>query len=52
MQVHYVITLEVNDEKNMDLAGMFHITTTWHLIKDKWKVVFNMDQRIVEQKIN
>lgn len=51
VQVHYVITIEVNDEKNIDLAGMFHITTTWKLIDDKWKVVFNMDQRIVEQEL-
>lgn len=49
VQVHYVITIEVNDEKNLDLAGMFHITTTWKLTDDKWKVVFNMDQRVMEQ---
>ena len=48
IQVHYVITLEVNDEKNIDLAGTFHITTTWKNYENDWKVVFNMDQRIVE----
>ena len=48
VQVHYVINLEVNDEKNCDLAGKFHITTTWKKDKNAWKVVFNMDQRIVE----
>ena len=48
IQVHYVLTLEVHDEKNMDLAGTFHITTTWRYIDETWKVVFNMDQRIIE----
>ncbi|MDD6038511.1 MAG: nuclear transport factor 2 family protein [bacterium] len=48
IQVHYVITLEVNDEKNIDLAGTFHITTTWKKYENHWKVVFNMAQRIVE----
>ena len=38
----------MNDEKNSDLAGKFHITTTWKKDKNAWKVVFNMDQRIVE----
>lgn len=45
-QVHYVINLEVNEEKNSDLAGTFHITTTWKNHDGKWKVVFNMDQRV------
>lgn len=47
IQVHYVIDLEVNDEANSDLAGRFHITTTWKNDKDVWKVVFNMDQRLM-----
>ena len=46
VQIHYVIRIEVNDEKNNDLAGTFHITTTWKNRDDKWKVVFNMDQRV------
>lgn len=49
IQIHYVIKLEVNDEKNNDLAGTFHITTTWKNLEGKWKVVFNMDQRIIEE---
>lgn len=48
VQVHYLISLEVNDEQNRDLAGKFHITSTWKNIAGKWKVVFNMDQRIWE----
>lgn len=46
VQVHYVIHLEVNDERNSDLAGTFHITTTWADVGEVWKVVFNMDQRM------
>ena len=46
VQVHYVIKLEVNDDKNSDLAGTFHITTTWKNQDGRWKVVFNMDQRL------
>lgn len=48
IQVHYVVSLEVNDNKNLDLAGKFHITTTWNKKSEKWIVVFNMDQRIFE----
>ncbi len=41
IQVHYVIHLEVNAEENHDLAGTFHITTTWKSMDGIWKVVFN-----------
>ncbi|MGN0655593.1 MAG: hypothetical protein ACI4KR_02260 [Ruminiclostridium sp.] len=33
--------------KNSDLAGTFHITTTWSCTDEGWKVVFNMDQRVL-----
>lgn len=46
IQVHYVLHMEVNHEENRDLAGTFHITTTWKYIDDSWKVVFNMDHRV------
>ena len=46
VQVHYVIHLEVGNEENKDLAGTFHVTTTWKCINGTWKVVFNMDQRV------
>lgn len=48
IQNHYLISLEVNNEENLDLAGKFHITTTWKFIEGSWKVVYNMDQRIFE----
>ena len=43
IQVHYMITTTVNDEANKDLAGTFHISTTWKRFWDVFKVVFNMD---------
>ena len=48
VQVHYQITTEVNDIRNMDLSGSFHVTTTWARKDEKWVVVFNMDQKIIE----
>ena len=47
-QIHYVIDLTVADRKNKDLEGVFHITSTWKRISDKWKMVFNMDSRIIK----
>lgn len=46
-QVHYVIETNVSREENKDLEGLFHITTTWSRSDGKWKVIFNMDSRIV-----
>ncbi|MBQ7955690.1 MAG: nuclear transport factor 2 family protein [Lachnospiraceae bacterium] len=45
-QVHYVITTTVADERNKDLEGTFHITSTWKKTGDEWKLVFNMDSRV------
>ena len=50
IQVHYQITTEVNDIRNLDLSGSFHVTTTWARKDEKWVVVFNMDQKIKESK--
>lgn len=46
-QVHYLIETKVSKEENKDLEGVFHITTTWEKRENKWKVVFNMDSRVV-----
>ncbi len=48
-QIHYVIEITVSDRKNADLEGIFHITSTWKKIHDKWKLIFNMDSRIIKQ---
>ncbi len=46
-QVHYVIETKAAMPENSDLAGAFHITTTWEKRGDEWKAVFNMDSRIM-----
>lgn len=47
-QVHYIIETKVSKSENKDLEGKFHITTTWKKFDDNWKVVFNMDSRIMQ----
>lgn len=46
VQVHYILKTEVSNEENKDLAGKFHITSTWKKNSEKLKLVFNMDSRI------
>ena len=46
-QIYYVIEIAVADRKNADLEGVFHITSTWKRMDDNWKLVFNMDSRIL-----
>lgn len=48
VQVHYVLTMEVERAENSDLAGTFHITSTWQKQNDGWRLVFNMDSRICQ----
>ncbi len=44
-QVHYIISTKAANEKNKDLEGTFHITSTWKRTGDTWKLIFNMDSR-------
>ncbi len=45
-QVHYIIKTTVANPQNSDLAGKFHITSTWKNTAGMWKLIFNMDSRI------
>lgn len=45
-QTHYLISITVAEEKNSDLAGRFHVTSTWKRISGNWRLIFNMDSRI------
>lgn len=45
-QVHYVIKTAVSEERNADLAGVFHITSTWRKNGEDWRLIFNMDSRV------
>ena len=46
-QVHYLIETKASREENKDLEGVFHITSTWKSFWNKWKVIFNMDSRVI-----
>lgn len=46
VQVHYVVKTSADKPENKDLAGIFHITSTWEKINGNWILVFNMDSRI------
>ena len=47
-QVHYVIVTTVSDERNRDLEGTFQVTSTWKKQNGVWKLIFNMDSRIMQ----
>lgn len=48
IQVHYIVrTIAVNPECS-DMAGLFHVTSTWEKRDDKWMLIFNMDSRLPE----
>lgn len=48
VQVHYVVKTTADVPENADLAGKFHVTSTWENRSGKWVLVFNMDSRIME----
>ena len=48
VQVHYVVRTVSDSEENADLAGLFHVTSTWEKKENGWMLVFNMDSRIFE----
>ena len=48
VQVHYIVKTTADSPKNADLAGIFHVTSTWENSGNEWKLVFNMDSRIME----
>ena len=47
VQVHYIVKTTADSSENADLAGMFHVTSTWENVAGKWTLVFNMDSRIM-----
>lgn len=48
VQVHYVVRTTADAPENADLAGIFHVTSTWAKQGEEWILVFNMDSRITE----
>ena len=49
IQVHYVITTAAERPENADLAGTYHITSTWRNMGGRCKLVFNMDRNVPER---
>lgn len=48
IQVHYIVKTSADTPQNADLAGIFHVTSTWESRDGKWVLIFNMDSRIME----
>ncbi|MBR4112043.1 MAG: nuclear transport factor 2 family protein [Ruminiclostridium sp.] len=48
VQVHYIVKTTADAPENADLAGTFHVTSTWENHGSKWALIFNMDSRIME----
>lgn len=48
VQAHYIVTTTADKPENADLAGSFHVTSTWEKQKNEWKLVFNMDSKIMK----
>lgn len=48
VQVHYLIRITEDSPETADLAGVFHVTSTWKNDGGKWQLVFNMDHRTEE----
>ncbi|MBQ5318176.1 MAG: nuclear transport factor 2 family protein [Oscillospiraceae bacterium] len=47
VQVHYIVKTTADVPENEDLAGTFHVTSTWEKLNGEWVLVFNMDSRVV-----
>lgn len=47
VQVHYIVKTTASTPENADLAGVFHVTSTWEERNGGWKLVFYMDSRIM-----
>lgn len=48
VQVHYIVRTAADSPENADLAGAFHVTSTWEYSGGRWRLVFNMDSRIID----
>lgn len=46
--LHYMIRTHAEDVNAQDLVGLFHVVSIWKRKSNTWKLMFNMDSRIVE----
>lgn len=47
VQILYEISTKVTEERNKDLEGRFQVTSTWKRNGQDWKLIYNMDSRIM-----
>lgn len=48
IQVHYIVRTIAATPEFSDMAGLFHVTSTWEKNNGKWMLIFNMDSRLPE----
>lgn len=48
IQVHYIVRTIAATPEYSDMAGLFHVTSTWEKRNNKWVLVFNMDSKLPE----
>lgn len=51
VQNHYIVETKVKEERNKDLEGIFHVASTWTKQNQDWKLIYNMDSRIMEEPL-
>ena len=47
VQIHYVIEVKTELPETSDLGGVFHVVSLWKKDKERWKLYFNMDSKII-----
>ena len=45
--VHYIVNTKADRPENGDMSGKFHVASVWKKTDSKWRLVFNMDSRIM-----
>lgn len=46
--LHYLLRVAVDNSRDADLAGLFHVVSVWKCAGGSWNLILNMDARIVE----
>lgn len=47
--LHYTLRVHVENARDKDLEGLFHIVSIWKRSGGTWRLILNMDSRIVGQ---
>ena len=45
--VHYIVKTQADRPESVDMAGKFHVASVWKKTDGIWRLVFNMDSRIM-----